>query len=377
MNKINEITINTEKFGKIIFIVYENLYIGITLEKGPRILFLGIINKNDLFNEIISKNNEIIEKLIYNNYNILRPIDLNFDFNNNLKYELIGGHRLWLAPENKIESYIPDSNEINFKKFYFNDNFLYIFSNIYKYQDYFHEKGFIISSINKIEDNNFKSLYQFDIINFCLNLSKKEIYRSLWGITLLNGKGEIYFPILKSDENNLNPLYNIVIWPYNDDNLKKNIKIISFNKSSFKDIFKYIKIFETNNSKKIYKIIKVKNDWMKNKKFGFYINSNLAIYLNKNYIFIKNISKEIDKSFLNRIDNIIIKEKNISNLSLYNEKMFNDYNNDNNYLFPDLFTNFQTYLSKNYIELESLSQIFKIEPNKTSYSKEKWAIALK
>ena len=57
MNKINEITINTEKFGKIIFIVYENLYIGITLEKGPRILFLGIINKNDLFNEIISKNN--------------------------------------------------------------------------------------------------------------------------------------------------------------------------------------------------------------------------------------------------------------------------------------------------------------------------------
>lgn len=384
MNENNYFIINSNLFGDIFFINQNPFYIGITIDKGPRIIFLGKIEKKYLnfFNNSFKYNSKkdksnSIDNLIYSKFNILKPVDYkvnlslnsikqnnnNTNYSNNnffyknkdylniynkkneLIYDLIGGHRLWLSPEHEIESYIPDNKKVN----YFilkenNSKESYFFINHYNFKNFNHEKGFKIEIINIFENN-----LKIKITHYCKNLSQNPIKRALWGITVLNGKGEILLPILQN-ESNLNPQYNIVIWPYTNLNFHKNIKIVNFNATinnnklnKFNELLKNLNLFSKkfeNELNKIEKIIIIKNDKKQNKKFGFYVNSNNAFYIEKNFIFRKEIIEKL--------------------------------NSFRNIYYPDLFTNFQVYLSKDYQEIETLSPLLEINKNEEVYFSEIW-----
>ncbi|MCX8059231.1 MAG: hypothetical protein N3A58_07435 [Spirochaetes bacterium] len=362
---LKNFSLKVNKFGEIYFINIHPFYIGITLDIGPRILFIGkipekylnLINKNDSeLKKEISKNRVelIVYNLIYSKNNLIKPVNYKVKLKTNknkgikINYNLIGGHRIWLSPEDEIESYIPDNIKVNFNINQNNESILYFFSNHYKLDKYFHEKGFIIEikkepQLDKIKIN--KNIYdhlKIKMTHFCKNLSNEKITRSLWGITVLNGNGYFIFPIYKNFSK-LNPQYNIVFWPYNNlstDNIKLlNAKNILNKKHS---LIRNL-LINTPNVNKLEKLVKVINERKKNNKFGFFINSNIAFYISRNFIF----SKEIFQ--------------NDKNLSIY----------------PDLFTNFQVYLSKHYEELETLSPIFEISNDKYTYFSEIWDIYIK
>lgn len=156
----------------------------VALEAGPRVIAFNKVGEPNIFFQ--DTKNEISR-------------DVSSIYGKNKQWNIYGGHRLWLSPENDY-TYVPDNETIAIERL---ENGVLITGKEWRFSR-------IIPSI-RIEFDGKNSL---TITHKMVNNGKaKEL--CLWGLTVLKagGKMEVF---LEEKDTGLLPNRNIVLWPYTD-----------------------------------------------------------------------------------------------------------------------------------------------------------------
>jgi hypothetical protein len=147
---------------------------------GPRIIHFGFKGKQNMFyidSQMLGKKGEVI----WRNY---------------------GGHRLWIAPENKKTTYVPDNDPI---KYYWNNKTLILLQEIPELE----LKKEIMIEMSESES-------KAKIIHRIQNYSESKIELAAWAITVLPKEGTAFLPIseLGKHPEDLLATDSILLWKY-------------------------------------------------------------------------------------------------------------------------------------------------------------------
>lgn len=155
-----------------------------TISTGPRIIKLAAFGSKNLFAE-------------------LPDIELDYPGEGSLK--LVGGHRLWYAPEKPETTYIPDSNPVEWQE---------IQNGIELVQVVDAPTG--IQKLMKVEVAEIGA--KVIVTHTLMNKGGSPFTLAPWAITQMRTGGKAVIPQKTdtADPNGLLPNRNIVLWPYAD-----------------------------------------------------------------------------------------------------------------------------------------------------------------
>jgi hypothetical protein len=166
-------------FNDCVVIRNRDLKVIVTTEVGPRVLFFGKEGGENMF--LVRKEHEGLKDGLYHSY---------------------GGHRVWVAPEDKIRTSTPDSFPVEVKEYH--DGSLCFESRT----DEFHiQKAIVIRASGK----------GFKVSNVIRNHSPYGVNLAPWAVTVMAPGGELLVPIHRFAEQSSDtfaPRQQIVIWPY-------------------------------------------------------------------------------------------------------------------------------------------------------------------
>ena len=167
-------------FDNCIILRLNDLKLIVTTEVGPRILYFGPENGPNML--LVRKEHEGLKDGEYHSY---------------------GGHRLWIAPEKKPNTYTPDSFPVLEEVI---------------------ENGVMLSSpIDEFGIQKSMSIivrpWFFEILHEVTNHSYKPVTLAPWAITVMAPGGEVLVPqnpTRPQGDDNLLPIQSIVLWGYTE-----------------------------------------------------------------------------------------------------------------------------------------------------------------
>ncbi len=173
-----------KNFGRCLCLEHKDVMALITVDVGPRIIYFGTKDKNFMFEDIdrvVSNSGEYFDE----------------NFGVGVHWNIYGGHRVWKSPED-METYVPDNVKIEVTECEGKYTFV---SKIAKRLDYQLTVWF--------EDDKFR------VKNEIVNKSNDTISLAVWALTVMAGGGTLVCK-LNDKVDDLNPIQNIVLWPYTD-----------------------------------------------------------------------------------------------------------------------------------------------------------------
>lgn len=164
-----------------------NLAVVVTLEVGPRILFFGPIDENGNRGQ-----------------NMLAVYARDYGIKDDGKYHSYGGHRLWVAPEERPKTYFADSSEVEFTQT--QDQFIFTS----KTDEYHIQKEIRV----KIVGTDAHPAFQLEHRVYNHGAYPAEL--APWAITVMEPGGECIFPQadFEPHTSRLLPKRSIVLWAY-------------------------------------------------------------------------------------------------------------------------------------------------------------------
>lgn len=168
-----------KNYGRCVCLETEDVLLMASLEFGPRILYFGLKDEENILLEDIDR-------------------DFSLDVDGYGTWYTYGGHRLWRSPEVVPETYYPDNNKVNAD---YSDGVLTLaadptpFGTQYTIKVSFNEDG----SLN--------------VTNTIKNCSDKGLKFAPWSITALTPGGTEYIDLNTEDTGYL-PNRTVVLWPY-------------------------------------------------------------------------------------------------------------------------------------------------------------------
>ena len=162
----------------------------ITLDIGPRIIFFGFCGGQN----IMCDNRELLGGRTDNSYEEL--------FGSGKKWENLGGHRIWAAPEEWPLTYTPDDSPITYKKT---------------------PSGAIFTS-DASKNAGFKKTLEIKMDNddanmqVCMkikNITENARDYAIWALSVSATGGTLILP-MNNDDTGLLPNRVISVWPYTD-----------------------------------------------------------------------------------------------------------------------------------------------------------------
>ncbi|GAA0731044.1 hypothetical protein GCM10008905_33030 [Clostridium malenominatum] len=225
-----------KSFGKCVKITNNVVELYVTIEKGPRIIRYGFINRENHFCENIPTSMEVMGET----------------------WHLMGGHRLWHSPESSPRTYIPDNNPV---KWHIKENSIVFQMNIEPWTQIKKEIEITLEEGSKVE-----------VIHRLTNKGAWPVELSAWAITVMAPGGIGVIPQGKR-ETNLLPNRVVALWPYskmNDDRVTWGDK--------------YITIRQDKSKKEPFKM-------------GISNEEGFAAYFNHNSLFIKSYNHVLGESY--------------------------------------------------------------------------------
>jgi hypothetical protein len=261
----------------------------ITTDVGPRIISFGFKGKDNEFFEDPSQIGKTGGK----------------------EWKLYGGHRLWIAPEEKPRTYYPDNNPVRYE---IKGNTVRLISETENTTGM--EKEIEVT----LEENHVKVIHR--VTNH--NLWDTEL--ALWALTVMNSGGKAIIPQeeympnpgvpdtpgQKIDPRYYLPVRNMILWSYT-----------RLNDPRWLFTGNYIILKQDINSKKPQKL-------------GVSNGQKWAAYARKDHLFVKKF----------------------------------DYKPDG--IYPDMGCNFETFTNQDMLEMESLGPLTKLAPGKSITHQEDW-----
>ncbi len=204
---------NTELFGnygKCVKFKRGELKVLITLDIGPRIIWFGTENFNFFNSDLernVNKGGEYFDR----------------NFGDGTKWYLYGGHRVWKSPED-LETYVPDNVPVE--------------AEIRECGGTFTCKA--AKNFDYTLDVELDADEQLVVRNIIKNKSDEEREVAVWGLSVMTKGGTIILPA-NDPVDDLNPVQNLVHWPYNhpdDERLSYDHKNIALRWANIEDAIK-------------------------------------------------------------------------------------------------------------------------------------------
>ncbi len=172
---------NYKNWKETYFIENEKIKLILLADVGPRIIFFGFKNEENLFHEI-EYSAEQLSQDQWRNY---------------------GGHRLWIAPENKLITYQTDNKPVKVKI----ENQKIIMTG---------NEDSISKTIKEMEIKMHPKFSYVEIIHRIKNNGDAEIELAAWALTVLKFGGTAKIPLGKKGNHpeELLPNYSLALWPY-------------------------------------------------------------------------------------------------------------------------------------------------------------------
>ena len=162
---------------------FGNLNMLLTLSVGPRIISLRYGKSENLFAEL--------------------P-DASLDYLNGGKFHLYGGHRLWLAPEDPVVTYIPDDWPINVKV---QPNSVELIQEV--------DRKTGLRKIIRVQDSGHKDAVIVD--HLVCNEGEAEKKIAPWAISQMKSGGTGILPLRATrGDSPFLPDRSLILWPYTD-----------------------------------------------------------------------------------------------------------------------------------------------------------------
>lgn len=177
-----------KEFGKVLRISDDITEVLVTLDFGPRIIKYSYINGENIMNDTAHAVSSFKGK------------DFDDYYYKGAEFNIYGGHRLWVSPESKPETYYPDNDRVNYT---LTENGAIFTPKAQK------ENGLALTLEVYYCDDNIK------VVHHVKNISTNIKTIAAWGLTVaaLNG-----IEIIPFNNNDTGLLHNrqISIWPYTD-----------------------------------------------------------------------------------------------------------------------------------------------------------------
>lgn len=189
-----------KSFGKCVKITNSVVELYVTIEKGPRIIRYGFINRENHFCENIPTSMEVMGET----------------------WHLMGGHRLWHSPESSPRTYIPDNNLV---KWHIKENSIVFQMDIEPWTQIKKEIEITLEEGSKVE-----------VIHRLTNKGAWPVELSAWAITVMAPGGVGVIP-QGNRETNLLPNRIVALWPYskmNDERVTWGDKYITIRQDKSK-----------------------------------------------------------------------------------------------------------------------------------------------
>lgn len=191
MIKIKEIN-DYKDFGKVLTISNGIVESVITLDVGPRIIKFSFIDGQN----VLQANRKAYDSLIaddeeYQNY-----------FGKGKCWELLGGHRIWAAPEIYPETLYPDLDEVQYEII---DNGA-IFTPKAETENGLQKQLIITMSPNSAD---------MKVGMRIINISDTDKTYAVWGITVCESDSKLIIP-MNTNDTKRQPNRITAIWPYTD-----------------------------------------------------------------------------------------------------------------------------------------------------------------
>ncbi len=202
-------TENYKNYGKCAVFERGGAKLMVTLDIGPRIIWFGTAELNFMNEDIarnVQKGGEYFDS----------------EYGKGTTWYLYGGHRVWKSPED-LETYTPDNVPVVFEERENGGKFL---CRAAKRLDY-------ALDVEMDEDGC------VTVRNTVINKGAERTL-AVWGLTVAAKGGTLALP-LNDPVDDLNPVYNLVSWPYNDPHdarLRVGEKFLTLRQTAREDAIK-------------------------------------------------------------------------------------------------------------------------------------------
>ena len=176
MSNIEIKEISCKEYGKCIKLTNGDVEVVVTVDMGPRIIKYNLPKKENIF---CNNTEQVYEKT---------------------GWKILGGHRLWMAPEHEVLSYEPDNSPIEYE---IKEDSLHVLGNPGK------TTGLRKEMFIKIDENGTNVLVRHRITNN--NLWAVEF--APWALSVMASGGKEVIPINKEDTGFLGNCW-LGLWPY-------------------------------------------------------------------------------------------------------------------------------------------------------------------
>lgn len=180
---------NYSSFGKCVCITNGALELYVTVERGPRIIKLNLVGKeNMMFNDDTLA--------IYHDEPNLQDM-----FGKGARWNICGGHRFWVSPEKHPETYYPDNDPVEYT----------VEGNVFTFyapKQVF--TGWQETTIVTVDETAAKA----SVKHVLTNMSDRTQTGSIWGLNVTDKGGKAYVK-QATEDTGLLANRTLMLWPYN------------------------------------------------------------------------------------------------------------------------------------------------------------------
>ncbi|MBR6644764.1 MAG: hypothetical protein IKL21_03255 [Clostridia bacterium] len=175
-----------KNYGKTMFIEDGDITLGVTLDVGPRVIYMSIDGCENLFFEDIDRET--------------KRTDAEFEdtFGKDTAWYIYGGHRIWMSPEEYPLTYNPDNSPIEYE----------ISDNTVTFTQLPYKGGLVSAELKLVFENGGVTVH-----NTVKNITDKALNGAVWALSVM-AKDGVGFVKLNDKDMGLLPNKKLVIWSY-------------------------------------------------------------------------------------------------------------------------------------------------------------------
>lgn len=177
---------NYKNYRKTLFIEEGDITLGVTLDVGPRVIYMSLDGCENLFFEDIGRETQRTDEAFEN------------AFGKGTAWYIYGGHRIWMSPEEYPLTYNPDNSPIEYE----------ISDNAVTFTQLPYAGGLVSAQLKLVFENGGITVY-----NTVKNITDKTLNGAVWALSVMAQDG-VGFVAQNTENTGLLPNRKLVLWPY-------------------------------------------------------------------------------------------------------------------------------------------------------------------
>lgn len=175
-----------KNFGKTLFIEHGDITLGVTVDIGPRVIYMSYKGCENLFYEDTERRTQKNDQTYRDK------------FGKDSAWYLYGGHRIWMSPEEYPATYDADNNPVDYT----------VDGETVTFAQKAHTGSTITATLKLVFENGGITVY-----NTIKNVTDKTINGAVWALSVM-APGGVGFVKLNDKDTGLLSNKKLVLWPY-------------------------------------------------------------------------------------------------------------------------------------------------------------------